>query len=191
MNKSQSLFGRMSGLHGMTDTSLTQLISWGDHLKVDDPRIDAQHEAIFSLAMEVADTWHKHGDVEELKRLAQKLSQVLEAHFRYEEAQLEVVLYPKLEEHRHEHTMMLHELQILRDRLERMDPGAARMAPGWLLHNFVLGVTVGHICHSDMEYCAYAAKLPAIRKTAVAPEGSDSRLADEPRRTAAADRVEG
>lgn len=164
MNKSPALFGRMSGLHGMTDMSLMHLVSWGDHLKVDHATLDAQHEAIFALAIDVADTWHKHGNLDELKILAEKLAKVLEAHFRYEEAQLGVALYPNLEEHKHEHMMMLQELQILRNRLERMNPGAAQMAPGWLLHNFILGVTVGHICHSDMEYCAYARKAAESKK---------------------------
>jgi hemerythrin len=86
----------MLGLHGMTDTSLMHLISWGDHLKIGDPNIDAQHVAIFSIALEVADTWHKHGHLDELKALARKLAHVLQAHFLYEEAQLEVALDPKL-----------------------------------------------------------------------------------------------
>jgi hypothetical protein len=43
---SRSPFGRMSGLHGLSDLSLKQIIAWGDHLKVDQSQIDAQHEAI-------------------------------------------------------------------------------------------------------------------------------------------------
>ena len=171
MNKSRSIFGRMSGLHGMADASLLQLISWGDHLKVDHASLDAQHEAIFQLAIDVADTWHRHGDLNELKTLAEKLANVLEAHFRYEEAQLEAVCYPKLDEHKHEHTMMLDELQIIRDRLERMKPGAAQMAPGWLLHNFILGVTVGHIGQSDMEYCVFA-RTAAESNQEIRPEAA-------------------
>jgi hemerythrin-like metal-binding protein len=158
MNNSRGIFGRMSGLHGMTDTSLKQLIAWGDHLKVDQAHIDAQHEAIFNIAVEVADTWHKHGNLTQLKILTEKLAKVLEAHFRYEEEQLEEVRYPKLEEHKSEHAMMLEELQTLRNRLEQMKSESAQMAPGFLLHNFVLGVTIGHICHSDMEYCVFARK---------------------------------
>ena len=45
---SRGMFGRLSGLHGLTDFSLRQLIAWGDHLKVDQAQIDAQHEAIFN-----------------------------------------------------------------------------------------------------------------------------------------------
>jgi hemerythrin len=158
------IFGRMSGLHGMTDRSLKQLISWGDHLKVGQPNIDAQHQAIFNLAVDVADTWHRHGDLSQLKILAEKLDSVLRAHFRYEELPLEEVGYTRLEEHKLEHKMMLGELRGLRHRLEKMKPGSAQMAPGFQLHNFILGVTVGHICHNDMDYCVFARKAAENKK---------------------------
>jgi hypothetical protein len=85
--------------------------------------------------------------------------------------------------------MMLHELQVPRDRLERMKPGAAQMAPCWLLHNFILGVTVGHISYSDMEYCAYAAKAAASRKNIDRPRDDADSVSKESQRTIAADRV--
>src|ERR1039457_55967 len=156
---SPGTFGRMSGLHGMTDTPLKQMIGWGDHLKVDQPSIDAQHEGIFNIAMEVVDIWQKHGQLEKLRGLTKKLANVLEGHFRYEERQLEEVGYPKLDEHKTEHKVMLDELKLIRIRLHQMGDGTAQMAPGFLVHNFILGVTIGHICHSDMEYCVYARKV--------------------------------
>jgi hemerythrin-like metal-binding protein len=164
----RGIFGRMSGLHGMTDSPLKQLIAWGDHLKVDQPQIDAQHEAIFNIAMEVAETWHKHGDVGRLKALTEKLANVLAGHFRYEEKLLSVVGYPNLDEHKAEHKVMLDELKLIRDRLDRMGSGTAQMAPGFIVRNYVLGVTVGHICHSDMDYCVYA-RQAAEGKTGVWP----------------------
>lgn len=155
---SRGIFGRMSGVHGMTDTSLKQLVAWGDHLKVDQPQIDAQHEGIFNLAMEIADQWFGHGDLERIRALAEKLAKVLEGHFRYEETQLAEVGYPGLEEHKAEHQIMLEELQVIRDRLENMGHGTAQKLPGFIVNNFVLGLTVGHIGTSDMEYCAFARK---------------------------------
>ena len=155
---SSVVFGRMSGMHGLTDSSLKRLVAWGDHLKVDQPQIDAQHEGIFNLAMEIADQWFKHGDLDRIKGLAEKLAKVLEGHFRYEELQLAEVNYPRLEEHKAEHKVMLEELQVIRDRLESMGHGTAQKLPGFIVNNFVLGVTVGHIGHSDMEYCAFARK---------------------------------
>jgi hemerythrin-like metal-binding protein len=147
----------VSGLHGLSDLSLKQLIAWGDHLKVDQSQIDAQHEAIFGIAMEITDLWHKHGKVGELRALVEKLNRVLEAHFRYEEGVLAGIQYPKLAEHRAEHDTMLRELEILRGRLANLkEEGPAYPGPGFLVLNYMLGVTVGHIFHSDMDYCVFA-----------------------------------
>lgn len=153
---SRSAFGRASGLHGMSQFSLRQLIGWGDHLKVDQPQIDAQHEAIFTLALEISEVWHKHGNLAQLRALTEKLHKVLEAHFRYEEQQLAAIGYPKLAEHRAEHQTMLDEMQVLRTRLDGLENGAIQSEPGYLVLNYILGVTVGHIFHSDMDYCVFA-----------------------------------
>lgn len=161
---SPALFGRMSGMHGLTDSSLRQLLVWGDHLKVDQPQIDAQHQGIFDLAMEIANAWFNHADLDRIKALAEKLAKVLEGHFRYEERQLAEVDYPRLDEHMAEHRVMLDELQVIRDRLATMGNGTAQRLPGFLVNNFVLGVTVGHISQSDMEYCAFARKAAEGRE---------------------------
>jgi hemerythrin len=155
---SRSPFGRMSGLHGLSDLPLKQLVAWGDHLKVDQPQIDAQHQAIFDIAMEVADIWHRHGNLVQLKSAAEKLYKVLESHFRFEERQLADIGYTKLAEHRDEHKVMLGELQRILDRIENMGHGTIQGEPGFLVLSFVLGVTVGHISHSDMDYCEFARK---------------------------------
>jgi hemerythrin len=153
---SRGMFGRLSGLHGLTDFSLRQLIAWGDHLKVDQAQIDAQHEAIFNLATHIVDLWQKHADVGQVKAAAEKLAKVLDAHFRYEERELARIGYPKLAEHRAEHKVMLDELRLIRDRLDGMGQGTVQGEPGFLVLNFVLGVTIGHIFHSDMQYCVFA-----------------------------------
>jgi hypothetical protein len=45
--------------HGLDEFSLRRLVAWGEHLKVEQPQIDAQHQAIFDIAMEVADIWNR------------------------------------------------------------------------------------------------------------------------------------
>jgi hypothetical protein len=49
--------------------------------------------------------------------------------------------------------MMLEELETIRQRLS--GDGKALPEPGWVLLNFMLGVTVGHILSSDIDYCEY------------------------------------
>lgn len=157
------IFNRTSGPHGMTFSNLKHLLSWGDHLKTGQPQIDAQHEGIFNIAMEIADRWQEYGNLAEMKGLAEKLGKVLAAHFRYEEQQLEAVRAPNLADHKAEHGMMLDELRVLRRRLDDMGGKSTGATPGFILHNFVLGVTVGHVGHSDMDYCAAASSTPAAR----------------------------
>lgn len=150
---SRNVYGRPSV------TSLKQLVAWGDHFKVGHPQLDAQHEAIFNIAMEIAESWPNRGDIERLKGLTEKLNHVLAAHFSYEEQQLAGFGDPGLEAHKAEHKVMLDELQVIRTRLAAMEPGTSSMAPTFMVHNFVLGLTVGHISHSDMAYCAYTREL--------------------------------
>jgi hypothetical protein len=58
-----------SGLHNLSEFSLKQLVSWGDHLKVHQPQIDAQHEAIFNLALEIAHIWQDRGTIAQKRGL--------------------------------------------------------------------------------------------------------------------------
>jgi hemerythrin-like metal-binding protein len=144
---------RAPSSHGLSSQSLKQLMAWGDHLKLGQPQIDAQHQAIFDIAIEIADIWHKHGDLAQLKAVTEKLSRVLSAHFQFEEQELAELGYEKLAEHRAEHAVILGELQTIRKRLENMEPGTVQTQPGFLVFSFVLGVTVGHLNHSDTDYC--------------------------------------
>ena len=126
-----------------------------DHLP-----IDVEHEAIFTISMEIIELWERHGKASELRVLVDKPGKVLQAHFHYEEGVLTDIRYPKLEEHRAEHETMLRELAVLRQRLANMDQqGSAYPGPGYLVLNYILGVTVGHIFHGDLDYCLHAREL--------------------------------
>ena len=149
MKNNGVFFGRVP----MLQHSLQNLVQWGEHLSVDHPGIDAQHEVIFNLVSEVHDLWRCNASVIQLSSVVDKLAEVLGNHFRYEERMLEETDYPKLPEHAGEHRMMLEELETIRKRLT--GDGNALPEPGWVLLNFMLGVTVGHILSSDIDYCEY------------------------------------
>ncbi|HRF03412.1 MAG TPA: hemerythrin family protein [Accumulibacter sp.] len=150
---SRAMFdGRMSGVHGLTNFSLKQLSAWDGRLNIGQPQIDAQHEAIFALAMKASDAWRKQGDVEQLKLMTAELHESLEEHFSYEEGVLAGFGYADLAEHRAEHQVMLDEMQLIRARVDQMDAGSDNAEPGLLLMNYLLSATVGHILHSDMDY---------------------------------------
>lgn len=152
---SPSIFDRTSAPQDLADLSLKELISWGDHYKVNQPHIDAQHEAIFRIVGEVSALWHERGSSEQLLAIVDKLDKVVRAHFGYEEGVLAEIGYPKLAEHKKEHEIMLRDLESIRDRIARMAGGPAYPEPGWMVMNFLLGLTGGHITHSDVDYCRY------------------------------------
>jgi hemerythrin-like metal-binding protein len=154
-NSSGGIFTRMPSI------SLNRLVEWGDHFTVDQPQIDAQHEAIFNIAMEIEEAWKTPANLDRLKDLTAKLAKLLGIHFRYEERQLAEAGYPKLKEHAEEHRVMIEELRVIWARLHALPEGTHHLASGFIVHNFVLGLTVGHITHSDMDYCAFTRKPSA------------------------------
>lgn len=146
-----SLLGIQSGPLGQSAINLRRLIEWGDHYKVDQPQLDAQHQEIFDIALEVSDIWQRRGDLQRLKDLTDRLARVLAVHFSYEEQQFTSTAYARCAEHCEEHRVMLAELQAIRERLEAMGPGRVRSGPGFRVLSYVLGLTVGHLSHSDMD----------------------------------------
>ena len=166
---SRALFdGRLSGVHGLTNFSLKQRVAWDGRLNIGEAQIDAQHEAIFALVVRASDAWRKHGDVEQLTLMTGELHQALEEHFSYEEGVLAGLGYDDLAEHRAAHQVMRDELQLIRARVEQMDPAGDNAEPGFLLLNYILSATVGHILHSDMDYCALARATASHRGSAAA-----------------------
>ena len=55
--------------------------------------------------------------------------------------------------------LMLDELQVIRERLNGFAGRPIQQGPGFLIMNFVLGVTVGHILDSDMEYGVFVHEM--------------------------------
>ncbi len=148
-------FTRVAAIQGLAFNSLKQLIRWSDDFKVDQSTIDVQHEAIFNLAVEASELSTEPADADRLVAVFNKFAAVLDAHFRYEEGMLAEIGYPKLEEHRAEHSAMLCELEFTRQRLSRSGGEWAFQDKALVVLNCMLGVTVGHILRSDVDYARY------------------------------------
>lgn len=137
--------------------SINNLIQWGDHLSVAHPTIDIQHKAIFELGGRVYESWHIGGSLDVFRPAVDKLANLLQAHFSYEERMLADMGYADLKEHAAEHSSMLDELQKIRERFnaftgEHHVRGGSVLTPGWPLMQLMLGFTVGHVATSDMAY---------------------------------------
>ena len=151
---SNALFGRIQLQH----LSVNNLIQWGDHLSVEHPTIDIQHKAIFDLGTRVYENWRAGGGIGVLRPAVDKLANLLQAHFAFEERVLAEIGYDALTEHAGEHRAMLDEMQILRDRFHSFKDGhevkgGSLQAPGWSIMQFLLGFSIGHVMSSDMSYC--------------------------------------
>jgi hemerythrin len=147
-------FGRIQ----LQQQAINNLIQWGDHLSVDHPMIDIQHKAIFDLGTRVYENWKSGGSLDVLFPAMDKLANLLQAHFAYEERVLAEIGYDELKEHAAEHRCMLDEIEMLRDGFRgcRGDLEVRRgsvLAPGWSVMQFILGFTIGHVSTSDMSYC--------------------------------------
>lgn len=154
MNTETALFNRIQSL----DLSVAKLVQWGEHLSVEHPGIDAQHKAIFDLGARIHEHWRHGGVVDELRPSVDKLVNMLQVHFAYEERLLGEIGYADLKQHAAEHRSMLDDLELIHERFHRIVDGheargGSLLAPGWPIMQFMLGVTVGHVMTSDMSYC--------------------------------------
>lgn len=146
---------QVTSLQGLAFHALKKIISWRRDFEIDQPNIDSQHESIFKLALEASELSRRPQDKGKLLAVFNKFGSVLDAHFRYEERILAEIAYPKLEEHRAEHKAMLSELEFIRQRLSSREEGWVFQQKALVVLNFMLGVTVGHILLSDVEYAQY------------------------------------
>jgi hemerythrin len=162
---------RVTAAQGLAFNSLKQLIHWGEEFKVSHGPIDAQHELIFALAVRASELSRREAESGLLAALFLQFGEVLEAHFQYEENVLAEVGYRGLAEHRAEHRVMLAELAYLRSRLAGKLEGFTFQDDGFLVLNFMLGATVGHILRSDAEF-APILRRPAADVEAATLEGA-------------------
>ena len=145
-----SPFGRAPLQH----LSLAKLLKFGDHLRVDHAALDAQHQAIFELGVKVYEDWRRGESLDVLRPALDKLSDLLNAHFKHEERVLQDVGYEGLERHAGEHRQLRDELSAVRARLHAVRDGTkAPLGPDAAAVQFILGLTVGHVAGSDMQYC--------------------------------------
>lgn len=157
-----SPFGRMA----LQQLSLSNLMQFGDHLHVDHASLDAQHKAIFDLGLKVYEDWRRGASLDVLRPALDKLSNLLNAHFKHEERVLHEIGYEDLDRHVAEHRSLSEEMSAVRVRLQLAGDGTkAPMGPDDAAVRFILGLTVGHVAGSDMQYYRALAEseTPAAR----------------------------
>ena len=144
----------VTAAEGLAFNALMSLIKWGERFALEQPRIDADHQQLFELAEQACRISRTPAQFAELLAVFDQFSALMHSHFAYEERALEQLGYARLDEHRREHADMLAEHRLIRQRLENVGERALYLEEALVILNFMLGVTVGHIRHSDVEYRA-------------------------------------
>lgn len=155
--------GQSISSEGVAFNSLMGLIEWGDSFKLNQPVIDSQHQRIFDLASQVYALSGDSSKIERLTKIFEEFGTVVEEHFRHEESVLADIRFPRLEEHRAEHNALLSQLEFIRKRLASEVSFWTDIEKALVILNFMLGVTVGHILRSDIDYVRFMQRGPGNR----------------------------
>jgi hemerythrin-like metal-binding domain len=131
-------------------------MQWTPDLAVGAEEIDSQHQELFRMAeqlFDVSNTSRSPGFCEELLRF---LSDYAKKHFADEEAYMESIRYPGLQEQQREHADFISRLVMLKDDFEQ----SGRSVNVILKTNqFVLGWLRDHIIRNDKKIGEYVRSL--------------------------------
>lgn len=128
------------------------LINWHDSYSIHNKKIDEQHKILFELAKKASLMGNKYTSREEIKDILAEFFDYMKVHFSDEEAYMELIGYPELDEHKKLHKYIIQELAttILNIKnVNEMKEKLGVIAQEWLL---------GHILHQDMLIEKYRAK---------------------------------
>jgi len=126
------------------------LIELEDHLKLEIPEIDSQHETLINLINLLHQAMLQGAGKSTLHELLSQLLEHTRAHFAYEEELMSQHQYPEYEQHKLEHNRLMQHLLDLADRYEN----------GELLLSFAVvlelrGWALVHIENSDKPLGAF------------------------------------
>jgi len=127
------------------------LPQWEPRFSLNHPVIDAQHQQLFQLVAQ-AYTLPPHASKSEIKAIFVELFNYMATHFKDEEAYMESIGYPKLQEHKVRHEAIIEQMtKILKTSptIEKVRLSLLEQAKEWL---------VEHILHADLEIEAWRKK---------------------------------
>jgi len=123
------------------------MITWKDSYSVHHPDMDRQHKKLAATLNELHDALRQGKGKDQLYATLISLIEYTKKHFRDEEALMERVGFPDLEEHRHKHKILT--LQV-REFAEQYNAGKKTMTVE--LMNFLRDWLLDHIGKEDAQY---------------------------------------
>lgn len=128
-------------------------IAWSDDLAIDDSQIDFQHRQLIDAIGDLEDALAA-GDPRLVAAAVPFLRQYAQTHFADEERALQLIGWPKLDEHRELHRGFTLRLGELEGACSRGD-----LTAGTMLLGFLASWLAGHIRRVDHEFADEVRKL--------------------------------
>ncbi len=126
-------------------------IEWNPRYATGIATIDYQHKTLVEHIGKLQEALETDHLQEETSNLMAFLVHYVDEHFLLEEAYMEHIAYPGLEEHRNLHIRLRIRVQAMADKLARMEPGV-----GMELSLLLFGWLRDHILHDDFLYVEHA-----------------------------------
>lgn len=143
-------------------------VKWSATLSIGVEEVDAQHKQLFAIVKELQDAIALCKGQKRMHQILEKLITYTETHFRDEEAYMQEIGYPDLENHRHEHEQLVQKVRRFQRRLEmeRISMPVLEFLINWVGH---------HIMTSDQEIGRYARGRSGaeVEDDATSPAGSN------------------
>ncbi len=120
------------------------LINWHDSYSIHNKKIDEQHKMLFELAKKASLMGNKYTSREEIKEILADFFEYMKVHFADEEAYMESIGYPILDDHKQLHKFIIKELASTIMNIKNVNDMKEKLgviAQEWLLN---------HILQQDM-----------------------------------------
>lgn len=125
-------------------------IQWKDRYNINFREIDAQHRGLLDLLNELSDHFDGRRHPDTVAHIFSALGDYAETHFSSEERYMQAAGYPRLAQHRQEHTAFV---SRVRDLSQAYDPGDTRVVEEtW---NFLKDWYLTHIIKTDQDYVPF------------------------------------
>jgi hemerythrin-like metal-binding protein len=142
-------------------------VKWNAALSIGVEAVDDQHKQLFAVVRELQEAIAQCKGQKRMHQILEKLIVYTETHFRDEEAYMQEIGYPALENHRHEHEQLVQKVRRFQKRLEmeRISMPVLGFLINWVGH---------HIMTSDQEIGRYARDRSgaAVEEGETSPAGS-------------------
>jgi len=136
------------------------LIKWRDSFSVGVQKFDDEHQILIDIINEMFVIVRDQKTIDHLTVEINKLIQYTQEHFVEEEAAMEKVGYPALNEHKTIHSKLLNDVTVFKKRVENGEEEAITT-----FYHFLRDWLLTHIVEEDMQYKPFLTDVKDIATT--------------------------